>query len=309
MRSPTRSPSGLLALPPMGDRTTAALAVDKPPGPTSHDIVSRLRRSMGTRRVGHTGTLDPFASGLLILLTGPATRLSEYLTGLPKTYVAEARLGIRTDTDDREGRVVAESEAWKDLGREPFEQLMEGFLGPIDQVPPPFSAKKVDGERAHRRARRGEEVILPPTRVEIMSLEMLEWDLPSIRFRVSCSSGTYIRALARDFGERAGVGAHLTSLRRVAVGRFQVDTAFPADSLISGSTPGYGWIDPVEVVSHLARFDVDSAQVEALRQGRPIAAPDRGLCAGTMAALVHESELVAIGEWREGNLHPRKVLG
>jgi tRNA pseudouridine55 synthase len=245
----------------------------------------------------------------MILLVGPATRLSQYVTALPKTYLAEARFGVTTDTDDLEGEVLAESTEWEGLDRQEFERILADSVGPLDQVPPPYSAKKVDGERAHRRARRGEEVVLPPNRVEIHSMELVDWELPIVRFRVRCSSGTYIRALARDFGAEVGVGAHLTALRREEIGSFGVEGAFPADDLEHGSVPERGWISPLGLLAHLRQVDVSDSDVDAVRQGQSIESDEGEFPDGELVTVAREGALVAIGEAREGRVHPRKVIG
>jgi tRNA pseudouridine55 synthase len=207
------------------------LPVDKPEGPTSHDVVRAARKAVGSRRIGHTGTLDPFASGLLLLCVERATRLAEYLSARDKTYEAVARLGVVTDTLDREGSVVEERTGWEALGRGEIEAVLERFRGEIDQVPPDYSAKKVGGVAAYLRARRGESVTLPPVRVRIESLEVTHLDLPLVGLRVTCSSGTYVRSLAHDIGQALGVGAHLVKLRRTAIGELSVERSLAYESL------------------------------------------------------------------------------
>ena len=224
-----------------------ALLVDKPEGPTSHDVVDWARRSLGIRRIGHTGTLDPFASGLLILLVGPATRLAEYLSALPKRYDARARLGVRTDTHDAKGRTVSVEDPAVEWTREEIEVELAAFQGRGQQVPPQFSAKKVGGERMYNKARRGDSVQLSPVDVEIFDIQVTDYTPPDIGFTMSCSSGTYVRALARDLGDRLGVGAHLTALRRTAVGVFSVDGAVSGNVLREGPSPdARHWPGPPE---------------------------------------------------------------
>lgn len=246
------------------------LLVDKPEGPTSHDVVAQARRALDTRKIGHTGTLDPFASGLLILCVGRATRLSEYLTGLPKSYVAVARLGVETDTLDREGRVVAETDRWKELGREEIETAASTLVGEIDQVPPQYSAKKVDGEAMHRKARRGEVVALPPVPVTVHAFEVHDVDPPRVTLSVRCSSGTYVRALARDLGRRLDVGAHLISLRRTAVGDLDVDDAVSLGSLERAEVVRTARLSPLEALAHLPRIAVDAEEARRIRHGQKI---------------------------------------
>ena len=287
-----------------------ALLVDKPEGPTSHDVVHWARRSLGVRRIGHTGTLDPFASGLLVLLVGPVTRLAEYLSALPKQYEALMRLGIRTDTHDAEGRTVSVQDFGEELTQEQIEAELATFEGCGQQVPPQFSAKKVGGERMYKRARRGDNVQLPPVDVEIFEIRMTDFAPPEIGFTMICSSGTYVRAVARDLGDRLGVGAHLTALRRIAVGGFSVDRAVPGDLLKDGSTPDpTHWVEPAAAVAHLTTIRVAADAALRLRQGRAIpwsgeADPE----IGDPIAVMDETGLVGIAEIRNGCLAPKKIL-
>ncbi len=199
--------------------------------PTSHDMVRHVRRCLGLKRVGHTGTLDPFASGLLVLCIGKTTRLAEYYQQLPKTYVAEIQLGLETTTDDVTGDVLAEVHPIA-LTSGLLEETLQAFQGPQKQVPPIFSAKKVQGQRAYQLARAGESVQLPPVRITIYDLTItqpLHGD--RVTLRVTCSAGTYIRSLARDLGRALGVGGCLARLRRVALGDLQVADALTPDVL------------------------------------------------------------------------------
>ena len=172
------------------------LPVDKPEGPTSHDVVAMARRALKVRRIGHTGTLDPFASGLLLLCIGWATRIAEYLTGLPKTYVAVARLGVTTDTADPTGTVTGESERWRELDADTIARAFRDQVGTFLQRPPRYSAKKVKGVPLHRLARRGEAAEAPPAEVTVYELDILEVAPPDVRFRVRCSAGTSARSRA-----------------------------------------------------------------------------------------------------------------
>ncbi len=286
---------------------TGVLPVDKPEGPTSHDIVARARRALGTRRIGHTGTLDPFASGLLLLCLGRATRIAEYLTGLDKTYQARARLGAVTDTDDRTGAVLAVSDAWRALDAARVEEALQALAGPQLQVPPAYSAKKVEGERMYRRARRGEEVELPPVPVQVRRIEVLGLELPDVDFEVECSSGTYIRALARDLGERLGTGAHLVALRRTRIGAVDVGVAVPAERLDDPEAVRGAWLSPADALAHLPRVEVNAGQAGELAHGGPIFAPEE-LPADTPIAVAEAGDLVAIAECVAGMLRPRKVF-
>lgn len=284
------------------------LPVDKPSGPTSHDIVAAARRSLRTRRVGHTGTLDPFASGLLLLCVGRATRLAEYLSGLDKQYEATARLGIETDTLDLEGAVVGEEADLTGVSEDEVRTALESFVGRIQQVPPQFSAKKVKGEAMHRRARRGERVALSPVEVTVHEIGLLAFQASTVRFSVRCSSGTYIRALARDLGRALGVGAHLTALRRTAVGSFSVDAALPVESLDDGPAVERSRIDPVAAVRHLTGIAVEEAAATRIRHGQRLRLDPAPDAEGGPVAVACKGELLAIGEVEDGVLHPRKVF-
>ena len=288
-----------------------ALLVDKPAGPTSHDVVDWARRSLGVRKIGHTGTLDPFASGLLVLLVGPVTRLAEYLFALPKTYAARARLGIRTDTHDADGKIVGIQDFGVEPNREQIEAELATFEGCSQQVPPQFSAKKVAGERMYKRARRGDTVQLPPVDVEIFEIRMTDFAPPEIGFTMICSSGTYVRAVARDLGERLGVGAHLTALRRTAVGEFSVDCAVPGDVLREGLSPDpTHWVEPAATVAHMTTVHVEGDGALHLRQGRTIPWSGKADPApGNPIAVMDEQGLVGIAEVRDGRLAPKKILG
>ncbi len=292
----------------MRSNRSGVLPVDKPEGPTSHDVVAAARRALETRRIGHTGTLDPFASGLLLLCIGTATRLAEYLTDLPKAYRAKMRLGIATDTADRMGAPIRESDAWRALTREQIEVALSRQLGPIHQVPPAYSAKKVAGQRAYERARRGERVELEPVEVEVYRIEMLSLDLPEVTFDVECSSGTYIRAIARDVGEDLGVGAHLVALRRTRIGEHDVEDAVPLARIGDEEVVRAAWLDPLDAIAHLPRFEVDAQDAAAIRHGRQIDVPDTRSAVGGPVAIVHGGALVAVGEIEAGRLRPRKVF-
>jgi tRNA pseudouridine55 synthase len=248
---------------------TGILPVDKPEGPTSHDIVARARRVLRQRRIGHTGTLDPFASGLLLLCLGPATRLAEYLTALPKSYRAVLRLGQTTDTDDATGKVIAESDAWTTVTEAALRAALAGQTGELDQLPPVYSAKKVDGERAYAAARRGDPVQRLPVRVTVYAADLIRFDPPFAEITVDCSSGTYIRSIARDVGEALGVGAHLTALRRTRVGRFAVEDAVTMDGLEDGSVASAALLPPGAALAHLTAATVDEEGIRTLGQSRP----------------------------------------
>lgn len=286
------------------------LPVDKPEGPTSHDVVARARRALGIRKVGHTGTLDPFASGLLLLCVGPATRLAEFVSALDKEYVAEAVLGVETDTLDREGRILRGPERLDHVDPERIESALAGLRGERLQRPPSFSAKKVGGEAAHRRARRGESVELVPVPVVVHRIELIDLELPLVRFRVRCSAGTYVRALARDLGEALQVGAHLRALRRTRIGPFRVEDALGTEELGEADRVEAAWIPSLAAVGHLPRVDVTAEEAGRLAQGQeiPLRPNLPETPEGRPVAVALGEELLAVGERRGPSLRPRKVL-
>ena len=204
------------------------LLLDKPAGMTSHDVVDHIRRAAHTRRVGHTGTLDPSATGLLIICVGEATRLSEYLTRLDKVYEGYLRFGVVTDSYDMEGKVLEENPV-PDIRPEEIREAFDALTGDIQQVPPMVSAVKVGGQRLYKMARKGETVERKPRDVTVKEFRLLDYDAPLARFRVECTSGTYVRSLCHDVGRSIGCGGTLDSLRRVAVGRHRVENATPVD--------------------------------------------------------------------------------
>jgi len=210
----------------------AVFLVDKPNGPTSFDVVDVVRDGTGVQKVGHAGTLDPMATGLLILLVArPATRLQEAFMHLPKAYEGTMRLGERTPSLDAETEVVERTDV-SGVSLDDLASIRDQFTGVIQQVPPMYSAVKVDGERLYKKARRGETVERPPRQVRIDRFEVVEWTPPDLRFRVECSKGTYVRSLARDVGEALGVdGGHLRALRRTAIGPYRAASAWSLDAL------------------------------------------------------------------------------
>lgn len=272
--------------------TAGLLLLDKPIGPTSHDLVQRTRRLAGTRRVGHAGTLDPAASGLMILGVEGATRLLTYLVGLDKTYTATIRLGFGTTTDDAEGTPVAEAVPVTDAVRAGIPDAIAALTGEIDQVPSSVSAVHIDGRRAHELVRAGETVDIPSRRVTIRRFEVLEVRGDALDVVVDCTSGTYIRALARDLGAALGVGGHLTALRRTRVGPFDVaDAGELAEPLPLRS--------PAEVAATLFPvLELDAEGRAALQQGKrlPTALPD----ADVVAALGEDGALIGLVEVRSG---------
>ena len=284
------------------------LAVDKPTGPTSHDVVDEVRRATGTRRVGHAGTLDPFASGLLLVLLGSATRLAEYFLGMTKEYEATVLLGVETSSHDPEGEIVSESGDWTGLGEKDLERALGGLRGRILQVPPVLSAKKVKGEAAHRRVRRGESVELDPVWVEILDLRILQMDLPRVRLAIRCSSGTYIRAIARDLGRSLGTGGYLTDLRRTRIGSRSVVDAVPFADLGSWIRVAQRVIPPGRALKDLPSFQVDTEEANRVRQGQFLSVSGGDLPERTPVRVMLGDELVAVATREDDALRPRKVL-
>lgn len=279
------------------------MSIDKPAGPTSHDVVAIVRRALGTRQVGHAGTLDPFATGLLLVLVGSATRLARYLMGLSKEYQGIIRLGVTTDTDDATGAITATSEAWTALDDGSLQAAMTALTGEREQVPPAYSAKHVDGERAHRLARRGAPVSLAPSRVVIHRFELSGRQGQDLAFCAAVGSGTYLRSLARDLGAELGCGAHLLELRRTAIGPHQVTEAAPLEDVRQGRCTLQ---PPVAAVAHLPKTPVDADAVQRLSRGQAIEAAQPDL-AGPIALLCQD-RLVAIAQPRGGQWHPEAVF-
>ncbi len=283
------------------------LLIDKPIGPTSHDIVREARARLGLRRVGHAGTLDPFASGLLLLCLGPSTRISQYLSAMDKTYLATARLGVSTSTHDLDGDVVDDSSRWRELDERTVRDALEALQGVILQVPPRYSAKKLQGTAAHRRSRRGETVELEPVPVEVYEIREIRCALPFVTFAVRCSSGTYVRALARDLGDALGTGAHLTSLRRTAVGSLSVRDAVPAGDLRE-EVPAAAHLPAARALAHLPAVRVGEEDAARLACGQAIEPTLEPVPDADPVVALERGTLVAIGVGRGGVLRPRKVF-
>lgn len=206
------------------------LIIDKPSGMTSHDVVDHVRRILRMKRVGHAGTLDPMATGVLIVLLGKATKLSQFLMSLDKEYEGTIRLGQTTNTHDAEGEVVS-TRPVPDLSEEQVRAVMATFMGDQYQIPPMFSAKKQDGVPLYKLARKGKEVEREPRFIRVASFELLRFALPELDIRLRCSKGTYVRTLAHDMGEKIGCGAHLSALRRTATDKFTIAQAIPLEKL------------------------------------------------------------------------------
>lgn len=297
VKSPSSTASGILL-------------VDKPAGRTSHDVVGRTRRLAQTRKVGHAGTLDPMATGLLILGLNSSTRLLTYLVGLDKEYLATIRLGATTTTDDREGELLERAPAGtvQGLDDEQIDRALDAQRGTIEQVPSSVSAIKVDGQRAYARVRAGEDVVLKSRTVTVSELEVLGagragvdddgHPVVDVDVRVVCSSGTYIRAIARDLGAALGVGGHLTELRRTRVGPFSVTDAPTLDALDTLVEAGEPL--PLRAPADVARslfpvLDVDGPAAAALGHGQRIPVTD-DVPSGPVAAVTAEGRLVGLVE-------------
>jgi len=212
------------------------LIVDKPQGLTSHDVVYRLRRKLGMKKIGHAGTLDPMATGLLIMLIGKATRISQYLMSTDKVYEGEATLGVVTDSQDAEGEMM-ETRPVPELSEAAVKEVMKGFLGDQYQIPPMHSAIKVDGVKLYHLARKGEEIEREPRFIRVMSFELLSFNSPKITFRLHCTKGTYVRTIAHDLGQKLGCGAHLSALRRTGSGKFDLNQGLTLDQIEAMSLP------------------------------------------------------------------------
>ncbi len=282
------------------------LLLDKAAGWTSHDLVSLARGALQERKIGHAGTLDPFATGLMVLGVGRATRLLEYLVGLDKEYAATLRLGIGTDTHDPEGEQTAADTHWQKLDGPEILKTVAAMKGTQLQRPPRYSAIKIGGVPAHRRTRRGEDVRLSPRTVTIHAIEVTAIALPTLEIRVRCSSGTYIRRLAADLGRSLGTVAHLTDLRRLRVGSLHADRAASIAALRACTLPATAWVKPAEALSHLDRLVLSSQSETLVAAGRPV--PASGPDANPVAALTAADRLVAVGAVRGGVFRPAKVF-
>ncbi len=238
------------AAPPQSlDPFDGLLLVDKPSGPTSHDIVAVIRRHFGLKKVGHGGTLDPMATGLLLILTGRGTRLSESVMGFDKVYEGLMRLGIATDSQDADGKITAEADA-SHITREQVERAMAMWSGDVQQIPPMVSAIKKDGVPLYKLARKGESIEREPRLIHIYRFVLQEYTPPVARFEVKCSKGTYVRTLCADIGQALGCGAHLQELRRTRIGSLKVANAIPVDELMRLSTEQFlARIIPIQRVS------------------------------------------------------------
>jgi tRNA pseudouridine55 synthase len=317
---------------PLTESLNGLLLIDKPAGPTSHDVVARARRALGERRIGHTGTLDPSASGLLPLVVGPATRLARFLSGADKTYDVEIRLGVATDTGDADGvpTTVSYTGPWPDAAM--VERVLDAFRGTYLQQPPAFSAKKVAGRRSYASARaaRGQRAVAGastpspadaprPVPVTVTRLALLELDGPRLHVAIDCSAGFYVRAVAHDIGERLGTGAHVTALRRTRSGTFQVAAALPLARVEADPDAARAaLLPPAAMLGPMPGVALTDAGVQRALHGQDIRPADAA--PGTMwptvipqmtRLLSPQGTLVGLAEPStfQGLLHPCVVLG
>ena len=247
------------------------LTIDKPDGITSHDVVARVRRILKTKRVGHTGTLDPFATGVMVVLVGKATRLAQFLDKDEKEYEAILSFGYETDTGDKTGtpssEQMPEAKMIARVQEIDWPSVLSGFLGESEQTPPMYSAKKVDGKKLYEHARRGETVGRKAASIHISKLDIVETRGSKLVFRVACSAGTYIRTLGEDIAKAAGLRGHLTELRRTRAGRFDTSSAVTLDQLAEMEDPSSALM-PIELaVEHIPKFELPADRIEKTRSG------------------------------------------
>jgi tRNA pseudouridine55 synthase len=296
------------------------LIIDKPAGLTSHDVVARVRRVLKTKRVGHTGTLDPFATGVLVLLVGNATRLARFLDKDAKEYEAGIKFGSETDTGDitgieKENSNLGISEIEEKLANADWAALLAGFRGEIEQTPPMFSAKKVKGKKLYEFAREGVEIERKPVRVTIFDIDIdvaqSGQATDEALLKVTCSAGTYIRTLGEDIGRKLGVGAHLIQLRRLRAGRFDAASSISLDEFTALAEPASALLPIEAAVEHLPSIILSAERVAATRNGLGTAAAENSFPAGEPVRIMDEySKLVAIGEYspEERSVRPTLVL-
>ena len=278
--------------------------MDKPAGLTSHDVVQRVRRALRVRAAGHTGTLDPFATGLLVVLLGRATRLARFVEAQAKQYLATARLGIQTSTDDVTGARIAACPFDVPPSEHQVRDVLATFLGRQLQQPPQFSAKRVGGVRSYKLARRGDLVELADVPVTVHAIELVDYQPPDLTFRALVSPGTYLRAIARDLGNRLGLGAHLTVLRRESIGSLRVEDAHPLEEV------GPAAVVPARaVLQDLPSVILDEAARQAVSHGRPVSDSEAATRIGSKpVALLAAGHLIGVAEAVDGWLRPTVVL-
>ena len=282
--------------PVRGPSLFGLLNLNKPQGSTSRDVVNLVQRMVRPHKVGHAGTLDPLATGVLVLTIGPATRLTEFIQRMPKSYLATFQFGQTSDTDDIEGEVVPVPQAPR-ISRDDVDAVLPDFVGTIQQRPPDYSAVKVKGKRAYSLARSGERLQLKSRPVRIDSLEIVSFDYPQLEMRIRCGSGTYIRSLGRDIGRQLGTGAVMSALVRTAIGHLTIDTAV-APSNLSQENIGDHLLSAREAITQLPQTRVSVDEFRSLANGGMIDRPS--IDVPHLAALTDEEQLVAI----LGRRHP-----
>ena len=289
---------------------SGVLVIDKTKGPTSHDVIASLRRLLQLQRIGHCGTLDPLASGVLVVCLGRYTRLNRWLSGADKEYEAEIYLGAVSDTGDAEGPIHLQEDCVPP-DDQTVTQALRDFTGVIDQVPPAHSAVKVAGVRSYKRARRGDEVVLKSRRVHIHAMELLSYDFPILEVRIHCSSGTYIRTLAADLGRSLGTGAYLAELRRLRAGGLGLDKALTLDQVASLSRAGQiekALVHPRLALSELAAVELNEGKLVDFAHGKAIEHP-AGAGPREVCAVFDDAEtLFGLARWEQGALRPLCVL-
>ncbi len=279
--------------------------IDKPLGMTSHDVVAAVRRAFKIKKVGHAGTLDPLASGVLVICVGGATRLSDDVMHGEKAYRARVKFGVTTMTYDREGEITSQTDA-SHLTAEAIQAAFPAFTGEIDQVPPMYSAIKQDGKKLYDLARSGVEVERTPRRVTIHKLVLQEWTPPEAVVDVDCSAGTYIRSLAFDLGAALGVGAHLSGLIRTRSGAFSLTNAAPLDTLLAADPHTY-LVSPKDALRDAPSMMLTDSQVHEIQHGRAIPVPEQTDAVRVMG-YNHDNALIAVLEVRGGRAYPSKVF-
>jgi tRNA pseudouridine55 synthase len=287
------------------------LNVDKPAGLTSRDVVNRVQSLLPRKtRIGHAGTLDPLATGVLIVCVGAATRLVEYIQRMDKEYLAEFTLGAASDTDDALGQITPTPPVPPIPDQRAIESALRTFVGEILQTPPQFSAAKRDGRRAYKLARRGEEFSLSAKPVQIHAIELLGFQFPELRLRIHCGKGTYIRSIARDLGAVLGCGGYVRSLRRTRIGPFLAQNALQLDHLAADTLP---FLPLEQALSDLPRISLQADLALRFCQGQKLSGLTGPAGAGftTVEVVVTDAgnRLLGIGHWSEGTLSPAKVFG
>lgn len=279
------------------------LVVDKPPGMTSHDVVDAIRKRFRTRRVGHAGTLDPDATGVLLLGLGKATRFLSYAQASPKSYRTTAVFGVTTTTQDASGEVVDQRPV--DISEEEVRAALAGLTGPIEQVPPMVSAVRIGGERLYKKAQRGEEVERAARPVTIYELELVSFTIepPEAVLDVRCSAGTYVRTLVHDLGANLGCGAHLRVLRRTASGGFTEANAVPLDDIGDAHL-----LTPAHAVRDLTAVEIDGDATRLVSHGRRLPLSSEKVVADEHVALLHDGDLVAVYRRKGDELVPERVV-